>query len=299
MPETREEFYARLSKYCRVLKMALSCIQWVNVTPEETIDRYKRDAAFFQNLRASVKIRYAEEIDYRDYELQIQKMLATYVHADEIIQVVEPVNIFEREAFEREIQKAMSPRAKADTIANRTKKTITEKMDEDPFFYRKFSLLLEYTISEYKQARMTEAQYLTDVQEIMEIIRDRKKTDLPACLDGKDLAQAFYGAVCERVTIPGGWHVSEPAEDYDQRGSQESEIEQLRAEMSLRLEKIIREVAIVRWRDNPDVQNRMRNAMDDYLFQIKQERGISLTIEMMDAIIEDCLGIARNRFDDV
>ena len=55
---------------------------------------------FLQNLRASVKIRYAEEIDYRDYEKQIQKMLNTYVQADEIIQVVEPVNIFEREAFE-------------------------------------------------------------------------------------------------------------------------------------------------------------------------------------------------------
>lgn len=36
---------------------------------------------FFQKVRASVKIRYAEEIDYRDYEKQIQKMLSTYVQA--------------------------------------------------------------------------------------------------------------------------------------------------------------------------------------------------------------------------
>ena len=53
-----------------------------------------------------MKIRYAEEIDYRDYEKQIQKMLNTYVQADEVIQVVEPVNIFEREAFEEEVDKA-------------------------------------------------------------------------------------------------------------------------------------------------------------------------------------------------
>jgi len=39
--------------------------------------------------------------------------------------------------------------------------------------------------------------------------------------------------------------------------------------MSLRLEAIIRDGAIVRWHDNPDVQNRMRNVMDDYLFQFK------------------------------
>jgi len=32
-----------------------------------------------------VKIRYAEEIHNRDYEKQIQKMLKTYVQADEVI----------------------------------------------------------------------------------------------------------------------------------------------------------------------------------------------------------------------
>ena len=63
-------------------------------------------------------------------------MLSTYVQSDEIIQVVDLVNIFEREAFEREVDKVRSPRAKVDVIANRIKKTITEKMDEDPFLYR-------------------------------------------------------------------------------------------------------------------------------------------------------------------
>jgi len=87
-------------------------------------------------------------------------MLTTYVQADEVIQVVEPVNIFEREAFEKEVDKARSPRAKADIIANRTKKTITEKMEEDPFFYRKFSVLLEQTIADYKAQRINDAQAL-------------------------------------------------------------------------------------------------------------------------------------------
>lgn len=298
-PIKREEFYTRLSKFCRVMKMALSCIQWVNATPHETVERYKRDAVFFQNLRASVKIRYAEEIDYRDYELQIQKMLATYVHAEELIQVVEPVNIFEREAFEKELEKAQSARAKADTIANRTKKTITERMDEDPFFYRKFSLLLEQTIAEYRQQRISEAEYLAKVQEIMEKVRDRKKSDLPPDLEGKDFAQALYGAVSEYMLATDGGCVREESGGYGTSEPGISEIDRLRAEMSLKMEEIIREEAIVRWRDNSDVQNRMRNAMDDYLFQLKQARGITLTLEQMDAIIEACLSIARNRPDDV
>ena len=176
-PERRDEFYTKLSKFCRVLKMALASIHWVRTTPAATSDRYKRDALFFQKLRASVKIRYAEEVDYREYETQIQKMLTTYVQADEVIQMVEPVNIFEREAFENEVDKARSPRAKADTIANRTKKTITEKMEEDPFFYRKFSVLLEETIADYEAHRISEVQYLEKVTEIMRAVRDGRAND--------------------------------------------------------------------------------------------------------------------------
>lgn len=295
----RDEFYARLSKFCRVLKMALACIQWVNATPPETAERYKRDAVFFQNLRASVKIRYAEGVDYRDYERQIQKMLATYVRAEEVVQVVEPVNIFEREAFEKEVERVHTLRAKADTIVNRTKRTITERMDEDPFFYRKFSMLLEQAIDDYRQQRITEAQYLAKVREIMERVRDRKKSDVPPELDGRDFAQALYGVISEQVTSVEELAVREESVGYGIAQPHIAETECLRVEICLRLETIIRDDAIVRWRDNPDVQNRMRNAMDDYLFQLKQEHKVSLTLEQMDTVIEACLCIARSRPDDV
>jgi type I restriction enzyme R subunit len=299
-PERREDFYTKLSKFCRALRMGLSSIQWVIATPADKVERYKRDAVFFQKLRASVKIRYAEEIDYRDYELQIQKMLATYVQAEEVIQVVDPVNIFERQAFEKEVEKARSPRAKADIIANRTKKTITEKMEEDPFFYRKFSLLLEQTIADYRQQRLSEAQYLAKVKEIMESVRDRRKSNLPVSLEGNDLAQALYGAVAEQLPQTAGLVARESSAPYGAAVSdQAAVIDQIRAEMSLRMEKIIREEAVVRWRDNPDAQNRMRNQMDDLLFDLQSKRGITLSLEQMDSLIESCLSIARNRPNDV
>ncbi len=299
-PERREDFYTKLSQFCRVLKMGLSSIHWVTVTPLATAERYKRDAVFFQKLRASVKIRYAEEIDYRDYETQIQKMLATYVQADEVIQVVDPVNIFERQAFEKEVEKARSPRAKADIIANRTKKTITEKMPEDPFFYRKFSLLLEQTITEYRQQRISEAQYLAKVQGIMENVRDRRKSNLPSALDGNDFAQALYGAVAEQLAPAAGRVLRESSAHYGSDVLPEAPaLDQPWAEISLRLEEIIRQDAVVRWRDNPDAQNRMRNQMDDFLFQLQSTRGLTLTLEQMDSLIEACLQIARNRPNDV
>jgi type I restriction enzyme R subunit len=303
-PERRDEFYAKLSKFCRVLKTALASIHWIRQTPAATADAYKRDAFFFQKLRASVKIRYAEEVDYREYEAQIQKMLTTYVQADEVVQVVEPVNIFERSAFEKEVDKARSPRAKADIIANRTKKTITEKMEDDPFFYRRFSVLLEQTIADYKAQRISEAQYLAKVRHIMEAVRDGRTSDAPSVLRNRDLSRAFYGALKDQLVELAPTEDSSNSiarEDSPPYGgsSAQSRGEDLLASAACQIEDIIRRHAVVRWRENPDAQNRMRNDLDDFLFALQDEKGIKLSLPQMDVIIESALRIARNRTNDV
>ena len=173
-------------------------------------------------------------------------------------------------------------------------------MEEDPFFYRKFSVLLELTIADYKQQRISEAQYLAKVKEIMESVRDRRKPNLPSELDGNDFAQALYGAVSEQLSPSAGRILREsPAPYGDEKLTEDAVVNQIRAEMSLRMEEIIRKEAVVRWRDNPDAQNRMRNQMDDFLFELQKTREITLSLEQMDSLIESCLNIARNRPNDV
>lgn len=310
-PLKREEFYARVSRFRRLLKMGLSTLAWLNTTNPAKLERYKRDAVFFQKIRACAKIRYAEEIDYRDYEKQIQKMLSTHVRADEIIQVVAPVNIFEREAFQAEVDKALSPRAKADTIANRTKKTITEKMEEDPFFYRKFSLLLQQAIDDYKAQRINEAELLARVTAIMEKVRDGQHDDTPPAVRHSDLAKAFFGELKSQLSlsVPATNATASSAADlvnedqvpYRVRSSRTapaaSPLADLLAEAACEIEGIIRKHAIVRWRESPDAQNHMRNDLDDLLFGLQTNKGLELSFEQMDAILESILRIARNRSD--
>jgi type I restriction enzyme R subunit len=305
--EVREDFYTRLWRFSRVLKMAFSSIHWVTATPADQAQRYKTDAAFFQKLRASVKLRYAEEIDYRDYEKQIQKMLNTYVQADEVIQVVEPVNIFEREAFEAEVEKAKSPRAKADTIANRTKKTITEKMEEDPFFYRKLSALLEQAIDDYKAERISEAEYLAKVTDIMEQTRGGHAEEVPELLKENDLSRALFGELKTQIKTQQRNDVSaddgtarEDANAYEANSpTRPPTADEVLAEAAFEMEKIIRKHAVVRWRENVDAQNRMRNDLDDFLFDLQKQKGLVLSFVQMDAIIENVIRIAMHRTDDV
>ncbi len=302
-PLKREDFYNKLSRFSRLLKAALSSLQWLKAADPAKVERYKRDAVFFQRVRAAIKLRYAEEIDYRDYEQQIQKMLSTYVQADEIVQVIDPVNIFEREAFEKEVARARTPRAKADIIANRTKKTITEKMGEDPFFYRKFSLLLEQAIEDYRNARLSEAELLSRVTEIMQQVRDGRPDATPDILRERDLSRAFYGALQEQLGVKAqpaasGDMVQEEQQSYGKERPAPA-VDEVLAEAACQIEDIIRRHAVVRWRDNPDAQNRMRNDIDDFLYRLQASKGFTLTHVQMDAIIETSLRIARNRPQDV
>jgi type I restriction enzyme R subunit len=276
----RELFYDRLSKYSRTLGIALSTLRFVSTTPQSKIEQYKLDLVFFQKLRSSIKRRYAEEIDYKEYEAKVQKLLHAHVSAEEIVQVVKPVNIFEQDKFQEELEKVTGTRAKADTIVHRTKRTITEKMDEDPFFYRKFSRILEDVIAEYWRKRLSDADYLKKVTQIMESVRDRKGDSVPDALAGNEVAKAFYGVV---------------------HGVGNSELEsaipsEKAAEIALNIDSIIHASRTVSWQDNPDVQNKMRNEIDDYLFDLRDREGVPLTIERIDQIIEESLSIARMRY---
>ena len=65
------------------------------------------------------------------------------------------------------------------------------------------------------------------------------------------------------------------------------------------MEDIIRKHAVVRWRENSDAQNRMRNDLDDFSVELQKKKGISLTWDQIDAIVDATLAIAINRRDDV
>jgi len=69
--ELRERFYDKLCAYSKTLSIALSVPTFYDDYSEEQIQKYKDDLKFFQKLRFSVKRRYAEVIDYKEYEPKI------------------------------------------------------------------------------------------------------------------------------------------------------------------------------------------------------------------------------------
>jgi hypothetical protein len=58
-------------------------------------------------------------------------------------------------------------------------------------------------------------------------------------------------------------------------------------------------VNISNWTQRDDIQNEMRNDLDDFLFDVMRDgKGHPLTPDSMDEIIDRILGIARARLPD-
>ncbi len=279
----REQFYEALRAFARALGVTLGTVEFYETVAGEQIDRYKRDLVFFTNLRQSVRLRYAERIEYGDYDKAIRKLMDRHIDATEVTQITAPVNIFDVEAFDAEVEKVEGAVARADTIAYRMKRTITERMEQDPAFYRKFSELIDETISAYKQGRLDEAQYYEQIAAAYHDFTAGREATLPARLRNYRHAPAYYGIVREHLTAPAG-HAADGLDSDD-----------LAATAAIRLEEIIEARKVRDWVGNSDVQNHMRNDIEDYLFRLKGRYELALDYAEIDAILEQVIHTARQR----
>lgn len=296
--DRRQDFYDVLRLFQNALTVALATKHFHQDVSRERLTTYKSDLTFFRSLRTSVQQRYAEAIDYSLYEKQIRKVMNSHLQTPGMGIITGMFNIFDTEAFDDEVKKRDGKAAKADMIAHRMRKTITEKMEEDPVFYKKFAELVQKTINDYRQKRIDEAEYLLNVTDYLETLRRGHEEDIPERLQGKREAQAYYGVLSEVLlnTTPheAFRKVYEDMGVYD-AVNRTSTVKEKAAEMALYIEELIDKRKIRDWVHNQDVVRQMQNDIDDYLFHIRDQSNIPLQAEDMDAILERCLSVARKQ----
>jgi len=279
----REKFYQRLSEYSKTLGMALSSDLFLMNVEERLLRRYKADLRKFQALRVSVKLRFAETVDYRrDHEPKIEKLLNTHLQANEVIQLNKPVNIFDDHSFmqikeERGIYgEGKTTASKADTIAHAVKKVTIEKMDEDPAFYDKFSKLIQKAIDDFRAKRISDLTYLESVTEIRHKVVHKIHDDIPDILQGNEDAIAYYGILKPFI--------------------KQSSADTITADATIAIHDILKKHKKVQFWEDEDAQKEVINKIDDYLYdELKANRGINLTTEEMDEIIAKTMQIALFR----
>lgn len=279
--EARADFYRRLSEFSRAFMVALASPSFVEESKPELLKRWKDDLGRFTSLRAAISLRYAERVDWREYEKRIRQLLDRHVVAREVVSVVEPLNIFDDLAIEaRRKEKSESDASIADTIAHQLTRSIEEKWDEDPIFFEKFSKLVRDTIADFHNGRIDELTYLAKVRELREKGQNRQDdTDpTPIRVRSDNHAQAFWGLARRNL---------------ERAGIGNSE---LAADIALEMSKIVQKRRKVGWQNDRDVENLIRNDIDDFFFvELRGNRDLMIDPAVLDAIVDDVLASARVR----
>jgi type I restriction enzyme R subunit len=284
----RVVFYDKLAAFAKALKLALSSMDFHKQVEEKTINRYKEDLAMFMKLRMAVVERYSDAVDYKQYEGQIQKLIDTHITTEKVEVITELVNIFDKDKFQEEVENTTGKAAKADKIASRTSKHISEKMEEDPAFYKKFSQMLKETIADYEAKRIDEAQYLSKVQEIMDNVLAHTDNDIPEALREKDIAKAFYGLTLESL---------------DDKVQDKVVKTQISVQTALQIDELIKHAVlennhpIIDWQFKTNITGKLQIEIGDYLIdEVRDKYNISLSFGEMDEIANKCIEVAKLRY---
>ena len=279
----RHEFYTRLKAFSRRLHISLSSEKLFDTFTDEEIDTMKREWKQFAELRRSVQIRYQEKIDVQEFESKIRILLDDHVVAKPAETIIEVVDINDPDALKAAVDDTrVSEESRADRISSATRRTIVEKMDEDPSFYKKFSKLLEETIRAYRKERLSERDYLECVVDLASKVASKDRgRDFPEKIQGDGDAEAFFGVLYGQLRTK----EQEPISDDEA------------VSVVFEIICIIKSRLIVDIWSNELELNNLYNAIDDYFCDVlRGEKGIDLPDEALDDLEPKIMSLARARF---
>lgn len=277
----REQFYNLLCAFGRALNLALNSEQVYAALPGEERKKYQDCFVFFSKVRRSVKIRYCDAIDSSEYEPLMQNLLDTHLSVAGLKQITSPVDILNKDDFEQELEELGSLHAKADAITSRLSKSISAKYEENPAYYDSFSKRIKDALDQYKEKVISEAEYLAKMRSILEDYRSGKSSvSYPERIKHNVHAQAFYGVI---TALFDDAQVEGMTPDFA-------------AEIAEEITAIIAKHSCVDWTNNQTIHNRISQDIDDLFYAYEKSRGLVLSFDLIDKVIENVKTVALRRF---
>ena len=280
----RDLFYENLRKLRNSLDLAVT-LEKVYNSIEDEIKKYEKDFKFFYELRKIVSLRYGDRIDTKGLEKDMQGLMDQYIAAEGISRVTHLINLNDKNQFREEIERLGSPAAKADAIRSRMGASISKKYSKDPSYYRKFSERIKKTLDEYKNKRISETEYLEQMYKHYDAYENDDMGDYPEEIKENNNAKAFYGSITDFIR-----------EDEEGYGTRDNNLASEFAELALKIEDSISNLTKVDWHNNMDINNAITQDIEDLTFEFSKEKGLNLTWEGIDKIVNEIKKIAHERF---
>ena len=277
----RQDFYTLLCAFGRALHLVLNAEQAYNALSKEERQKYQDTFIFFSKVRRSVKLQYCDAIDNAEYEPLMQNLLDTHLSVAGLKKITSPIDILNKEDFEKELEELGSLRSKADAIASRMTRSISEKRDENPAYYDSFSKRIRDALALYKEKVISEAEYLAKMRTIMgDYHAGRSTVSYPERIKNNVHAQAFFGVLTALFD-----------EVEDERITPD-----FVAEVSEEITKIVASHSQVDWTNNKTIHDRISQDIDDLFYKYEKEHGLKLSFDLIDKIIDNVKTVALRRF---
>lgn len=277
----RQDFYTLLCAFGRALHLVLNAEQAYNALTKEERQKYQDTFIFFSKVRRSVKLQYCDAIDNAEYEPLMQNLLDTHLSVAGLKKITSPIDILNKDDFEKELEELGSLRSKADAIASRMTRSISEKRDENPAYYDSFSKRIRDALALYKEKVISEAEYLAKMRTILgDYHAGRSTVSYPERIKNNVHAQAFFGVLTALFD-----------EVEDERITPD-----FVAEVSEEITKIVASHSQVDWTNNKTIHDRISQDIDDLFYKYEKEHGLKLSFDLIDKIIDNVKTVALRRF---
>lgn len=270
---TRKLFGEKVSNFQRIFT---ECLDLQNFAAKfNKIGQYKQDFKKFHNLKKSAALMYGDHVDLRKYKLELVKILDDNVKAAAAEVMTDEIEITDRDQLREAVEELGSTASKAEAIAAQTSRIITERREEDPKLYDRFSKRIDEIIEAMRQKKLADIEALKQLRLLSDEVLTKKDDTLPEDVAKKDGAGILYRNLEDEL------YLIHDKELYKQT--------------ILDLTDVVKRSATVDWWRNHEIKRAMRNNLDDYLYDVvKMQHGIDLDYKQIEVIIEKIMTLAEN-----
>lgn len=287
--EKRAKFKEILCEFSNKFALSLGseCIE--EVLSEREIAEFKARLKFYNELRKEVQLRFCEACDFGEFEAQMQKLLDSFVNANEINTLGAIPNIFDDD-FEKQVSHLLGVenlRARADSLLSAISSAIQEKVETNPAFYKSLAAQIEKILQDYKNKRINDEQKLNLARQTHEKLLQQTinaKESYPKEIAQKDSLIAFYDNLCELF----GGVLKNLAKD---------EFEKIIVNLSLKADELYMSFCKKpQWFDSIEVKNEVETKLEDSIWELEDKFGFHLSEDESDKIYKILRNIAVDKY---
>lgn len=251
--DVRNEFETSFKKFAESMDIIL---------PSPKAKPYLNDLKFLGKVRQLVKSRYREDsMDISDCGEKVKELIEEYLFVSNIEVLHDPIDILSNK-FEKQLEEATTPEAKAAEMEHAIKHEIKIKIEENPVLYTSLRERLEALIQRRKDRQLTIEELL---EEYRALVQEMRNTAQKGEEHGFTREQYPFYQMLEQQ-LPG------------------EEDKEVLKELTHIITENIQDQAVLEWTDKEDVKREMRKKIKRQLRASKcpKDKLEGLTQQLMD-----------------